>query len=178
MTDSLRISIRRIVRDDAAAAAELSGQLGYPSTVEQLRRRIHRLASCTDSQAVFVALLTPTPSAPTPSAPTPSAKAQLVGWIEVAVTCHLQSDPFVLIGGLVVQDGHRGLGIGKRLCEKVEAWTRSQGIQILRVTSRSTRPDAHRFYLQDGYVETKTSKVFEKKLTDPPKALPTWIHIG
>jgi GNAT superfamily N-acetyltransferase len=149
VTDSLRISIRRIVRDDAAATAELSGQLGYPSTVEQLRHRIQSLASCTDSQAVFVARLTPTPSAATPPATT-----QLVGWIEVAITCHLQSDPFVLIRGFVVKDGLCGHGIGPHLCEKVEARASSQGNQILRVTSRSTRPDAHRFYLQDGYVET------------------------
>jgi GNAT superfamily N-acetyltransferase len=90
--------------------------------------------------------------------------ARLVGWIDVAITYHLQSEPFVLIGGLVVQDGLRGLGIGKRLCEEAEAWARGKGISIVRVTSRSTRPDAHRFYLRDGYTEIKTSKVFEKLL--------------
>jgi hypothetical protein len=32
------------------------------------------------------------------------------------------------------------------------------------VTSRSTREDAHRFYLRDGYERIKTSAVFEKVL--------------
>jgi len=38
------------------------------------------------------------------------------------------------------------------------------GIAKVRVTSRSVRLDAHRFYQRDGYVEIKTSKVFEKVL--------------
>lgn len=148
-----QLTIRWIVPEDAEAAATLSGQLGYPATIGRMLQRIQRLSGSTDSQAVFVACLQG------------EGTSRLVGWIEVAVTCHLQSEPFVLIGGLVVLEGLRGLGIGKKLCDEAEAWTRAKGIKVLRVTSRSTRPDAHRFYLRDGYVETKTSKVFEKLLT-------------
>jgi GNAT superfamily N-acetyltransferase len=148
-----RLTIRRIVPEDAEAASLLSGQLGYESTTGQMLQRIQRLSGCTDSQAVFVACLQD------------KETSRLVGWIEIAITYHLQSEPFVLIGGLVVLEGLRGLGIGKRLCDEAEAWTRARGIKVLRVTSRSTRPDAHRFYLRDGYMETKTSKVFEKLLS-------------
>jgi len=151
--EAAQLTIRRIVPEDAEAAATLSGQLGYPTTTGQMLQRIQRLPGCADSQAVFVACLQG------------EGTSRLVGWIEVAVTCHLQSEPFVLIGGLVVLEGLRGLGIGKRLCDEAEAWTRAKGIKVLRVTSRNTRPDAHRFYLLDGYIETKTSKVFEKLLT-------------
>ena len=153
MTDSnpSKLTIRRVKLGDAEAVAVLSGQLGYEASPEDLRQRISKLADCEDNQAVFVACMT-------------GKDARLVGWIDVAITYHLQSEPFVLIGGLVVQDGLRGLGIGKRLCEEAEAWTRTRGISIVRVTSRSTRPDAHRFYLRDGYTEIKTSKVFEKLL--------------
>lgn len=77
---------------------------------------------------------------------------------------HLQSKPFALIGGLVVKDGMRGMRIGKKLCEQAEAWAREQGVQTVRVTSRSTRQDAHRFYLREGYSDVKTSRVFEKIL--------------
>lgn len=153
MTDSnsSKLTIRRVRLADAEAVAVLSGQLGYEASPEELRQRIAKLADCEDNQAVFVACMT-------------GEDGRLVGWIDVATTYHLQSAPFVLIGGLVVQDGLRGLGIGKRLCEEAEAWTRTKGISIVRVTSRSTRPDAHRFYLRDGYTEIKTSKVFEKLL--------------
>jgi GNAT superfamily N-acetyltransferase len=150
-SNSAKITIRRVKLADAEAVAALSGQLGYEASPEDLRQRIAKLAGCEDNQAVFVACMT-------------GEYARLVGWIDVAITYHLQSAPFVLIGGLVVQDGLRGLGIGKRLCEEAEAWTRTRGISIVRVTSRSTRPDAHRFYLRDGYTEIKTSKVFEKLL--------------
>jgi GNAT superfamily N-acetyltransferase len=152
VTDSnaSQLTIRRIELGDAEAVAVLSGQLGYESTAEEMRRRIAKLADCEQSQAVFVACIT--------------KDARLVGWIDVAITYHLQSEPFVLLGGLVVQDGLRGLGIGKRLCEQAEAWTRTMGISIVRVTSRSTRADAHHFYLRNGYTEIKTSKVFEKLL--------------
>ncbi len=152
VTDSRQVFIRHIEPRDAESAARLSGQLGYESTAQQFHERILRLTDAKQSQAAFVACLQE------------EDESRVVGWIEVAITCHLQSDPFVLIGGLVVQDGLRGLGIGKRLCEEAEAWTRAQGIRLLRVTSRSTRSDAHRFYLRDGYTETKLSKVFEKHL--------------
>jgi GNAT superfamily N-acetyltransferase len=148
---SPRLTIRRVKVEDAEAVAALSGQLGYEASCEDLRTRIERLAGCEESQVVFVACF--------------GAESALAGWIEVAVTHHLQSEPFALIGGLVVRDGLRGCGIGRRLCEAAEAWARAQGIRVLRVTSRSTRLEAHRFYLRDGYNETKTSKVFEKLLS-------------
>ena len=151
MTEPPQVTIRRIAVEDAAAVAELSGQLGYESAADEIRERIAKLA-VREGQAAFVACLAG------------EAKSRLVGWIDIAVTNHLQSPPYVLIGGLVVQDGLRGLGIGRRLCEAAEAWTRTQGIALVRVTSRSTRGEAHRFYLRDGYTEVKTSKVFEKLL--------------
>jgi GNAT superfamily N-acetyltransferase len=152
------LTIRPAEVQDADAVASLSIQLGYEVTSDEIRERIAGLSSRQSSQAVFVACLRST----TPDSS--SDEAQVVGWIEVAVTLHLQSPPFVLIGGLVVRDGIRGLGIGRRLCEEAERWTRERGIPLIRVTSRTTRADAHRFYLRDGYKETKTSKVFEKTL--------------
>ena len=37
------------------------------------------------------------------------------------------------------------------------------GVAVVRVTSRSTRIDAHRFYENNGYRLTKVSQIFEKK---------------
>ncbi len=90
--------------------------------------------------------------------------AEVVGWVEVSLVHHLQSDPFGLIGGLVVRDGLRGGGIGRQLCQQAERWTLQQGISQIRVTSRSTREAAHRFYLRDGYRQVKVSMVFQKTL--------------
>jgi predicted N-acetyltransferase YhbS len=142
------LSVRLIRRDDAAVVAELSGQLGYEASTPEIAERIERLLSCAEEQVAFVACV----------------DAEVVGWIEASIVHHLQSAAHTLIGGLVVRDGVRGLGVGKRLCAEVETWSRAQGIAVVRVTSRSTREGAHRFYLREGYRQTKTSAVFEKVL--------------
>jgi GNAT superfamily N-acetyltransferase len=147
VSEAAAVEIRRVRPEDAEAVAELNGQLGYPAGAERVRDRIEEIANV-PTQAVFVACI----------------DGQVIGWVDVAIALHLQSEPFALIGGLVVKDRLRGIGIGKRLCEAVELWTRAQGIRLLRVTSRSTRADAHRFYIRDGYTEVKTSCVFEKTL--------------
>jgi GNAT superfamily N-acetyltransferase len=146
--DAWELSIRRVMLEDAEAVAELNGQLGYPASADDVRRRITTVEACAASQAVFVACVA----------------EEVVGWIDVALTLHLQSAPYALIGGLVVKESARGRRIGKRLCEAAEAWARAQGVATIRVTSRSTRGDAHRFYLRDGYTDVKTSRVFEKIL--------------
>jgi predicted N-acetyltransferase YhbS len=142
------VLVRVISREDAAAVAELSRQLGYEVSVEMVAEQIGSLSSRAASQVAFVACV----------------GEDVVGWIEATITHHLQYAPYALIGGLVVREGMRSLGIGKRLCAEVEAWSREMGVSVVRVTSRSTRKDAHRFYLRDGFVQIKTSAVFEKVL--------------
>jgi len=149
VNNSRSVTIRRVERGDAAPVAELCGQLGYPSTTAQIGERIVWLNRCGDSQVALVAC----------------ADSQVVGWIEAIVEHHLQSPAFALITGLVVREDVRGLGVGKKLCEGVERWSREKGLGVVRVTSRSTREAAHRFYLRDGYRQIKTSAVFEKILS-------------
>jgi GNAT superfamily N-acetyltransferase len=141
------LSIRRLTIDDAEEAAELCSQLGYPSTLEDLRKRIEERTRLSDSIAL-VALL----------------NSQIVGWVDACIESHLQSPACAVIGGLVVRDGTRGLGIGKRLCLEIEQWARDKSIPVLRVRSQIIREDAHRFYLREGYSKVKTSVVFEKSL--------------
>jgi GNAT superfamily N-acetyltransferase len=146
LTSSLLVRV--ITLEDAASVAELSGQLGYEASAAETRGRIEFLLAHTGSQVAFVACL----------------RGELVGWIEASIVHHLQSSAHALIGGLVVKDGMRGLGVGRRLCAEVENWCRDRGVAVVRVTSRSTREGAHRFYLRDGYRQTKISAVFEKVL--------------
>jgi GNAT superfamily N-acetyltransferase len=140
--------VRAIAQEDAASVAELSAQLGYVVSEAAVEERIRGLSCCAESQVAFVACV----------------NAEVVGWIEAAITHHLQSAAHTLITGLVVRDGMRSLGVGKRLCAEVEAWSRGNGIAVLRVTSRMSREGAHRFYLREGFEQTKTSAVFEKVL--------------
>jgi len=141
------VVIRAMELADAEAVAGLTVQLGYQRTAEEIARWI-REAGNSAERAALVAC----------------AGASVVGWVEVSIERRLQSAPFALIGGLVVREGIRSRSIGRTLCKAAEDWARERGLETLRVTSRSTRTDAHRFYLRDGYETVKMSMVFEKKL--------------
>jgi GNAT superfamily N-acetyltransferase len=136
---------REITLADAATVAELSGELGYPASPEVMQQRI---ASLSPDHAVYVACL----------------GAQVVAWIDVSVTHHLQSDPRAEIGGLVVSSKFRSRGIGRLLVARAEQWARERGLQSVVVRSQIAREVAHNFYLRAGYARTKTSAVFTKQL--------------
>jgi len=141
------VSIREITVADAAAAARLSGELGYPVSTEAMELRIQARQHLRD-HAVFVATIA----------------EEVVAWIDVSIVHHLQGEPFGEIGGLVVADGHRGTGIGRKLLAHAEQWIAARGFHNVLVRSQIKREDAHRFYLREGYARTKTSAVFSKQM--------------
>jgi GNAT superfamily N-acetyltransferase len=139
--------IRGIVPSDAEAAARLSGELGYPVSPEAMTQRILQISEQPD-HAVYVA----------------SLDSKVVGWIELAITSHLTSEPYAEIGGLVVTESARSHGIGGRLVRFAEEWAKKQGVQKILVRSRVTRERAHLFYERAGFGRVKTSAVFEKAI--------------
>ncbi|WP_263410398.1 GNAT family N-acetyltransferase [Terriglobus tenax] len=141
------ITIRPIELHDAAIAASLAEELGYPSTEAIMEARIRRLTASA-GHAVFVA----------------EENGIVLGWIDLSVEQHLQSEPRARIGGLVVSEAARGQGIGAMLCRRAEDWGRELGLAKIMLTSRATRERAHAFYERDGYQRVKTSLVFEKTL--------------
>lgn len=132
---------------DAESVSRLIDQLGYQRTPSEVEAWIGGLDGGARQTALVACI-----------------DGEVTGWIEVSIERRLQSAPFALIGGLVVADGMRNGGIGRLLCQAAEEWARDRGMGKMRVTSRSTRADAHRFYLRDGYEAVKTSMVFEKDL--------------
>jgi (aminoalkyl)phosphonate N-acetyltransferase len=141
------IEIRPIVPADAARAAALSGELGYPCDDAAMRARIEHLEGAAD-HGVFVA----------------TRGGRVVGWVHVSAVLHLQGEPRAEIGGLVVTADARSLGIGAMLVARAEQWARDQRLASVVVRSQIMREDAHRFYLREGYERTKTSAVFTKNL--------------
>ncbi len=142
------LEIRPVREEDAPAAAGLCGELGYPANPSDLLARMVRITA-DPNHSVLVACV----------------EGNLVGWIDLSIECHLQSEPAALIGGLVVADAVRNQGIGRRLCQAAEAWARGCGMTRIRVRSNAIRERAHGFYLRDGYARVKTSAVFEKTLS-------------
>ena len=141
------MEIRPIEEEDAVAAAVLCMQLGYSTDAAAVLVRMRQIAG-DPNRAVLVACM----------------DGEVVGWIDLSVEYHLQSEPAALIGGLVVAEFARGQGIGLQLCKAAEDWARSRSVARLRVRSRVIRERAHAFYLRDGYARVKTSAVFEKSL--------------
>ena len=148
--DPSQLLIRAIEPRDAAEVCILTHQLGYERSVDEIARWIDSLDDRLSMQAAFVAEL----------------RDEVVGWIEISVEHRLQSAAYALIGGLVVKDGFRNQKIGLRLCERAESWSWELGVAAVRVTSRSTRLDAHRFYENNGYHRVKVSAIFEKQRPD------------
>jgi GNAT superfamily N-acetyltransferase len=142
-----RLTIRAARREDAPALAPLAGQLGYRSTTAQVEKRLSYLLDHPED-AVFVG----------------ETEGWVIGWVHVGVYVTVESDAAGEIRGLVVDAGHRGGGVGRRLMERAEEWARERGLGTMRVRSNVVRDEAHAFYQRLGYTIAKTQHAFRKKL--------------
>lgn len=140
--------IRLANTGDVERMAELCGQLGYPSTPEELRRRLERIQA-SEQHAVYVA---------------EGSDGQVIGWMHVCLRQLVMVDPQVEVAGLVVAEGQRSGGLGRRLIQQAEAWARQQGCAAVTVRSNVVRQRAHTFYQKLGYQLIKTSLTFLKHL--------------
>jgi GNAT superfamily N-acetyltransferase len=122
-------TIRDVRPDDAEAIAGLLTQLGYPTEPAAVERRLERLQVVGDR--VVVAEL----------------DGQVVGLAHLQVTPAIERDrPAAKLGALVVDEVHRGHGIGRALVEAAEAEARLRGCELLFLTTAERRDDAHAFY--------------------------------
>lgn len=141
------LQIRHATGGDAARLADLAGQLGYPTTQQEMKDRISLLKKGGDC-AVFVAV----------------SHGQVVGWIHVGTRYLLEMRPCGEVWGLIVADGERSLGTGARLLSAAEEWARKHGCESMAVRSNVIRERAHAFYEREGYEHYKTQKAFRKPL--------------
>jgi GNAT superfamily N-acetyltransferase len=140
--------IRSARPDDCPRMAELAGELGYPSSADDIERRLAEL-NATGEHVVFVAQL---------------ADGIIAGWIGAFVYRCVEADARVEISGLVVEERFRSQAVGKFLLERAEAWARDRGCSATSLRSNVIRERAHAFYERQGYEHTKTQKSFRKKL--------------
>jgi GNAT superfamily N-acetyltransferase len=142
------LKIRRAKSNDAPRLAELTGQLGYPATAAQLKRRLRGIQPASH-HAVFVA---------------ESPKDGVIGWLHVSKQHLLESEERAEVNGLVVAERQRSLGAGARLLAAAEDWARKHGCKSMSVRSNVIRERAHAFYERNGYEHYKTQKSFRKPL--------------
>jgi GNAT superfamily N-acetyltransferase len=88
----------------------------------------------------------------------------IVGWLHLGCLKWLEGDPRAEIGGLVVDEAHRGERIGERLVAVAIQWAEEEGYREIRVRSNVVRADAHRFYERLGFVRVKVQQVFRRPL--------------
>jgi GNAT superfamily N-acetyltransferase len=142
------LKIRRAKLGDAPRLAELSGQLGYPTTAAQMRVRLPAIKHA-PQHAVFVA---------------ESASEGVIGWLHVSRQPLLEVEIRAEVNGLVVAEGQRSFGAGARLLAAAEDWARKHGCKSMSVRSNVIRERAHKFYERNGYEHFKTQKSFRKPL--------------
>jgi GNAT superfamily N-acetyltransferase len=133
---------------DVAALTRLAVELGYPAGESEIRRRFDHVGSVKDQQ-LFVA---------------EASGGEVIGWVHVHFGRWLVVDPRGEVMGLVVSSAARGRGVGRRLMQAAEAWTKQQGGTQLTLRSNVVRKEAHVFYERVGYKVTKTSLNFSKEL--------------
>jgi len=139
--------IRPMGIGDAKPVADLATQLGYASSETQLMERIPGVIGREDAAALVA-----------------DDAGTVVGWTHIELRRTLVGDRDAQIMALVVDERCRGQGIGAALTAAAERWAHDRGATTLRVGSRTSREDAHRFYEREGYVLAKTSYWFEKEL--------------
>src|ERR1700728_2724322 len=131
--------IRRVPPQDYARIAELAGQLGYPSSAEEIAARLEDMERSSD-HAVFVAAL----------------DGGVAGWLGVYVCRMVEADPRAEISGLVVDERYRSQRIGWHLLQHAERWAREKRCSMIGLRSNVIRDRAHAFYERHGYKHIKT----------------------
>lgn len=143
----MRLFSREAELKDAEFITKLSNQLGYKTTIEKVRNRLSDILSNVDN-CIYVII----------------DNEYIIGWIHGFYSLRIESDTFIEIGGMVVDENYRRKGIGKMLVEKVIEWSRFKNIHKIRVRCNTHRKETHAFYNNIGFIETKEQKIFDMKL--------------
>ena len=146
--NSRAVRIRPALVVDAAQLARLAGQLGHPSTAEQVAARLRGILQ-DSNHAVFVA---------------ESEASKIAGYVEAFPFHTIAANPRVEIASLVVDESYRSQGVGRLLMKRVEEWARTHGYKEAGLRSNVIRDRAHSFYENLGYRINKTQKSFRKPL--------------
>ncbi len=132
------VTIRDYRHDDAAELVPLLEELGHPSDVARVCRRISRIHARAAGDRILVA----------------SDEESVVGLLTIHFTPVIHRDAEVgRVTALVVASRARRLGIGALLMAEAETIVRGAEATRIEVTSGRDRPGAHAFYGRLGYVD-------------------------
>jgi len=142
----VRALVRKATTADADALAGLCDELGYASTVSQVRDRLSLLDDL--ERTLLVA----------------EVEGGLVGFVDVHVQRVVEADPYAEVGGLVVKAGRRGEGLGTAMLAAAAEWGRGRGLTVMWIRANLTREGMHDFYPAVGCRRVKDQRVYEYPL--------------
>jgi GNAT superfamily N-acetyltransferase len=124
---------------DAGALSELFGQLGYPTSTEEVRARLE--TRCGAGNALCLV-------------------AEQDGVVGGVIVMHLLEPLHVagrwaLVSSLVVREALRGFGVGAALLAEVERLAWEAGCSHVELSSSEKRTRAHAFYERQGFEEVR-----------------------
>jgi len=134
----MTVTLRPARQTDAAGAASLLTELGYPSSAadaeDRLRRSLHSPTSC-----CLIA----------------EAANEAIGLMSAELVPYFPNGSTICrVTSLVVSSRHRGLGVGEKLIAAAAEFAREHHCSGIEVTSAERRGDAHRFYGKLGFSRT------------------------
>ena len=141
------LSLRAMTPDDLPALDPLLRQLGYVIAQDDIARR-------------FSAVM----EAPGHSLDVAERSGRVVGFIHVFARAAIEKSPEVIVQALVVDDGLRGSGIGRKLMQRAEDWATANGYGSVALGTQTRRDDAHAFYERLGYRVAATSHLMRKEV--------------
>ncbi|WP_017185018.1 GNAT family N-acetyltransferase [Alkalibacillus haloalkaliphilus] len=139
--------IRDAKREDIESLAHLMGELGYPTTAEEMNHRMMKINSSDDYRTLVY-----------------EHNGKVIGMTGLIRGFHYENnDNYIRIVALVVDRRERGSGIGKALLNAAERWAKEQKASklVLNSGNRGDREDAHHFYTSQGY-EAKATGFYKK----------------
>lgn len=131
------LNIRPYASSDLASLTELMTDLGTPSTLEDMQKRMERMEA-SPNYCTFVATM----------------NDAVVGMIGIRMQfSYVSSDLKTQISALVTKEEFQGRGIGKALIKHVEEWMEARGSHFVYLTSgiKESRSAAHEFYKKAGF---------------------------
>jgi ribosomal protein S18 acetylase RimI-like enzyme len=90
------------------------------------------------------------------------------GFVDLRMACHphypmFRPHNFALVDNAVVEEGHRGQGIGTALFNAAKRWARERGLRYMQTEVWHENAGAHAFYARQGFHPRTTRMELEIK---------------
>jgi ribosomal protein S18 acetylase RimI-like enzyme len=132
------VTLRPAREADAEQVASLMTELGYPSTAEGVKDRLHGSLNSQTSCCLVARV-----------------DSEVIGMMSMELVPYFPTGSTICrVTSLVVSSRHRSRGVGEQLIAAATTFAREQGSSGIEVTSAERRVDAHRFYQRLGFART------------------------